>query len=128
MRATIRSPWTITAEDARDWAPGCSTPSGASGARATPDHASSALGGYQFRSPSSFGDAGRRTARTMVASIRIAAQNDAPLDVQRREGPEDREDAAHDERGVVTTAAVAVIPVGPPRRSEDWRRLPRARD
>ena len=39
---------------------------------------SSHFGRYQFQSPSSFIDAGRSTARTMVASIRIAAAKPTP--------------------------------------------------
>ena len=39
---------------------------------------SSHEGRYQFRSPSSFIDAGRRTPRTIVASIRIAAASPTP--------------------------------------------------
>ena len=39
---------------------------------------SSQVGRYQFQSPSSFIAAGRRTARTIVASIRIAAASPTP--------------------------------------------------
>ena len=39
---------------------------------------SSHFGRYQFQSPSSFIDAGRRIARTIVASIRIADASPTP--------------------------------------------------
>src|SRR5215204_7374477 len=53
-------------------------PAGAASRETSGSH-SSLAGKYQFQSPSSFIDAGNRTARIMVASIRTAAASPTPI-------------------------------------------------
>ena len=75
---------------------------------------SSQRGRYQFQSPSSFIAAGSRTARTIVASMRIAAARPTPIilkssipSVAKIENTATITIAA-----LVTTPAVALIPCG----------------
>ena len=75
--------------------------------------------------------AGSSTARTSVASIRIAVDEaDAELlHVEPREASRTREHRDHDHRGLVTTPAVSVMPcstafsVGTPRSHSSRMRL-----
>ena len=74
---------------------------------------SSHRGRYQFQSPSSFIVAGRSTARTIVASSRIAAASPTPncLKNSIESVAEDREHADHHDRGAGDDAGGRLDPV-----------------
>jgi hypothetical protein len=65
---------------------------------------------YQFRSPSSFIVAGRSTARTMVASMRMAASQLMPISFRSMTGRvEDGKGGDHHGRGAGDDAGVDLI-------------------
>jgi hypothetical protein len=70
------------------------------------------LGRYQFASPSSFIVAGRSTARTMVASIRIAAASPTPncLKISIESVAKTEKTQTITIAALVTTPAVVLIP------------------
>src|SRR5215213_5546122 len=69
-------------------------------------------GRYQFQSPSNFIDAGRSTARTIVASIRTAAARPTPncLNISRDSAAKTEKTATMTIAALVTTPAVDLIP------------------
>ena len=73
------------------------------------------VGRYQFHWPSSFIVAGSRTARTIVASMRIAAARPIPISFMSMIGisREDAEHEHHHDAALVTTPAVDLIPSRP---------------
>ena len=70
------------------------------------------VGRYQFQSPSSFIVAGRSTARTIVASIRIAAASPTPicLKIMNDSTPKTEKTQTMTSAALVITPAVVLIP------------------